>query len=150
MSGISFQFLPELESEARLMISNLLPYLHHHYGEITKQCFTPSAVERLQECQWDPVAGTIVGSYDDEINYLDEDDIMTQYISSKSSTTNAATGTALKSPTPQQTKQQPLNTTAYGNDDDSVSTLGNNTTRKWSGTYTPSPIKSGLSQMINP
>ena len=32
MSGITFQFLPELESEARLMISNLLPFLNQHYG----------------------------------------------------------------------------------------------------------------------
>ena len=144
MSGISFQFLPELESEARLMISNLLPYLHHHYGDISKQCFTPSAVERLQDCQWDPKAGTIVGAYDEEINYLEESDIMTQYISSKrppaSETTD--TQTALKPPPPQPQKTQPLNNTAYGNDDDSVSTLGNNTTRKWGGTYTPSPIQS--------
>ena len=50
MAGISFQFIPELESEARLMISNLLPYLHYHYGEIANKCFTPSAVERLSEC----------------------------------------------------------------------------------------------------
>ena len=36
MGGTIFQFLPELESEARLMLSNLLPYLHHHYGDIAK------------------------------------------------------------------------------------------------------------------
>ena len=140
--GISFQFLPELESEARLMISNLLPYLHHHYGDIAKKCFTPSAVDRLQDCQWDPIAGTIVGAYDEEINYLEEDDIMTQYISSKSSTAPNLKTTGSNPNPPQPLAQQPLNTTAYGQDDDSVSTLGNNTTQKWRGPYTPSPIKS--------
>ena len=79
-SGITFQFLPELESEARIMISNLLPYLHYHYGDITKACFTPSAVERLNDCKWDPTTETIIGTYDDEINFLDDSDIMAQYI----------------------------------------------------------------------
>ena len=65
MAGISFQFHPELESEARLMISNLVPYLNHHYGETINRCFTPSAVEHLSDCKWDPEAGTIVGIYDE-------------------------------------------------------------------------------------
>ena len=143
MSGISFQFLPELESEARLMISNLLPYLHHHYGEKTIQCFTPSAVERLNDCKWDPEAGTIVGEYDEEINYLDESDVMTQYITSKSETTTSTTTTLTPPPNlKNKTKTLPqLYNTAYGNDDDSVSTIGNHTSRKWGGVYTPSPIK---------
>ena len=143
-AGISFQFLPELESEARLMISNLLPYLNHHYGEISNQCFTPSAVERLKECKWDPDTGTIIGAYDEEINFLDEDDIMAQYISTKTPppgtlppsqpTTLNPLSTPLKQPSP-------LNTTAYGHDDDSVSTLGNHTTRKWSAGPSPSPLR---------
>ena len=77
--GITFQFLPELESEARLMISNLLPYLHYLYGDQTKQCFTPSAVDRLSKCKWDPQTNSIIGAYDDEINFLDDSDIMAQY-----------------------------------------------------------------------
>ena len=139
-SGISFQFLPELESEARLMISNLLPYLHYHYGEIASKCFTPSAVERLTDCKWDPEAGTIIGAYDEEINYLEESDIMTQYISTKTQ------------PPPPPTPQNPPNTKvtsttpllqnpAYGQDDDSVSTLGIHTTRKWTLGQTPSPLR---------
>ena len=143
-AGISFQFLPELESEARLMISNLLPYLNHHYGDAANQCFTPSAVDRLKECKWDPDTGTIIGTYDEEINFLDEDDLMAQYISTKTpppgpqppsqTTTLASPITPLKNPSP-------LNTTAYGHDDDSVSTLGNHTTRKWSAGQSPSPSR---------
>ena len=147
MSGISFQFLPELESEARLMISNLLPYLHYHYGDISKQCFTPSAVERLDDCQWDPTTGTITGAYDDEINFLDDSDLMAQYISSKNTNvthTHSEPSTPTKSNADTILNPTKLHSTAYGNDDDSVSTLGHNTTRKWSP-HTPSPQPSPFS-----
>ena len=140
MSGISFQFLPELESEARLMISNLLPYLHHHYGDIASKCFTPSAVERLSDCKWDPEAGTIIGAYDEEINYLDESDIMTQYITSK--TQPSTTPTPQTVPNTTVSSNPPLlQNSAYGQDDDSVSTLGNHTTRKWTLGQTSSPFR---------
>ena len=148
MAGISFQFLPELESEARLMISNLLPYLNHHYGDISNKCFTPSAVERLSDCKWDPEAGTIVGTYDEEINFLDESDLMAQYISSKSipSVTTASPTTSInKLPVSPPPKTNFLHATAYGNDEDSVSTLGNHTARKWSVGPSPSPMRSPTS-----
>ena len=144
--GISFQFLPELESEARLMISNLLPYLHYHYGDKASSCFTPSAVERLSDCKWDPEAGTIIGSYDDEINFLDESDLMAQYIATKSQSTpiiSNSTGDSTQAP-PKLKQPTPLNSTAYGNDDDSVSTLGNHTARKWITPSSPSPLKSPI------
>ena len=139
MSGIVFQFLPELESEARLMISNLLPYIHHHYGEQATTCFTPSAVERLAECRWDPDAGTVVGTYDEEINFLDESDLMTQYIATKTpppSNTNTSTSSSIKAPPSTPNK---LTSTAYGKDDDSVSTLGHQTARRWSPGFSPPP-----------
>ena len=139
-AGISFQFLPELESEARLMISNLLPYLHFHHGDIAKKCFTPSAVERLDDCHWDPNTGTITGAFDDEINFLDDSDLMAQYISSKASPPPNPTltpSTPTKSNTDTPNNPTKLNFTAYGNDDDSVSTLGNNTSRKWSPNIAP-------------
>ena len=141
MTGISFQFLPELESEARLMISNLLPYLHHHYGAIASKCFTPSAVERLNDCKWDPETGTIIGTYDEEINYLDESDIMTQYITSKTTTSSSKAIPPPSKPTPTTTPIL-LQNSAYGQDDDSVSTLGNHTSRKWNPGHTPSPLRS--------
>ena len=138
-SGITFQFLPELESEARLMISNLLPYLHFHHGEQTKKCFTPSAIDRLADCKWDPDAGSVIGAYDDEINFLDESDIMAQYISSKTSSTPTISNQTITSPTPTHTSIPKLSATAYGNDEDSVSTLGNNTTKKWTSTQHATP-----------
>ena len=137
-AGIIFQFLPELESEARLMISNLLPYLYYHHGEKTKQCFTPSAVDRLAECKWDPDSNTIIGAYDDEIDFLDDSDIMAQYISSK--TVHTPTASNHTNSTIQNPSQSPkrLTTTAYGNDEYSVSTLGNNTSKKWTPANHPS------------
>ena len=144
MAGITSQFLPELESEARLMISNLLPYLHHHYGDAANQCFTPSAVERLADCKWDPESGAIIGTYDEEINFLDESDLMAQYISSKppANPTLSDPNTSQLKPPPATPPHSNLHNTAYGNDDDSVSTLGNNTTRKWSAGQSPSSYRS--------
>ena len=138
-SGITFQFLPELESEARLMISNLLPYLHFHHGDQTKKCFTPSAVDRLADCKWDPDAGSIIGAYDDEINFLDESDIMAQYISSKTASNPKISTTSNPQPPPHTTTHPILNSTAYGNDEDSVSTLGNTTTKKWTTSQFTTP-----------
>ena len=141
MGGIAFQFLPELESEARLMISNLLPYLHHHYGDIAKKCFTPSAVERLTDCKWDPEAGIIIGAYDEEITYLDESDIMTQYITSKTPS-NDPTDTPTTSKSTTTSKPTPLRNSAYDQDEDSVSTFGHPAARKWTPGYSPSPVRS--------
>ena len=150
LSGISFQFLPELESEARLMISNLLPYLHYHYGETTKNCFTPSAVERLTDCSWDPEARTIVGAYDEEINFLDESDLMAQYIASKDIQQPTSHFTPTTPNNDQNLNPITLHTTAYGNDDDSVSTLGNQLTKKWSPGFVPpsSPSRPQVPQTI--
>ena len=70
---------------------------------------------------------------------------MTQYIASKS---NHSTETSTPKTPPslsntiQPNNQTPLQYTAYGNDDDSVSTLGNATARKWRGATSPSPLKS--------
>ena len=129
------------------MISNLLPHLNHHYGEIANKCFTPSAVDQLNDCRWDPSAGTIIGTYDEEINFLDEDDLMAQYISTKTplpSTTPSTPSTSNLSLTSPLKSQPPLNNTAYGNDEDSVSTLGQHPTRKWSAGQSPSPLRPPL------
>ena len=128
------------------MIGNLLPYLFHHHGEITKNCFTPSAVDRLSDCKWDPETNSIIGTYDDEINFLDDSDIMAKYISSK--TPNTPTVSNLQPP-PHLPHSPPnkLSTTAYGNDEDSVSTLGNHTTKKWTAAY---PTSTSNQQYVIP
>ena len=64
---------------------------------------------------------------------------MTQYITSKAKQT--PTPTALQTPT----KQPPhnfapgFNVPGDGNDEDSMSILGNNTARKWANSHNPSP-----------
>ena len=82
----------------------------------------------------------LTGSYDDEINFLDDSDLVAQYISSKinSTPTNSKDPTSPKKATSATFQPITLHTTAYGNDDDSVSTLGNHTTKKWSPNKPPS------------
>ena len=138
-SGICFQFLPELAEEARMTISNLVPLMKHKYGPAVLSLFSPSAVTRMEGCQWDPTTGTVIGQYDDEITYLDEEDPMKDYVTpnpAKSSSNSTLTGTT------SDTSQSRVHHTSKAStsllpdmDDDSVSTLGNNTHHKW----TPSP-----------
>ena len=138
-SGICFQFLPELAEEARMTISNLVPLMKHKYGPSVLSLFSPSAVERMEGCQWDPRTGTVIGQYDDEITYLDEDDPMKDYVSikdPKSTTKSTTTGITSDSSTTQLPHNAHVSTSLLPDmDDDSVSTLGNNTHQRW----TPSP-----------
>ena len=89
-SGICFQFLPELAEEARMTISNLVPLLKHKYGPNVLKLFSPSAVERMEGCTWDLSTETVIGQYDDEIQYLDEQDPMSTYVTKTHTSTNTA------------------------------------------------------------
>ena len=135
-SGICFQFLPELAEEARMTISNLLPLLKHKYGPGVLKLFSPAAVERMEGCKWDPTSETVIGRYDDEITFLDEHDPMSSYVSPPSKTTTSTTTSSTapaSTPTSANTSnplQQP-STFLNDMDDDSVSTLGNQTHHKW-------------------
>ena len=42
-STVVFTCMPAVESEARNMVSCLLTFLHHHYGEVVKEFFTKDA-----------------------------------------------------------------------------------------------------------
>ena len=136
-SGICFQFLPELAEEARMTISNLVPLMKHKYGAAALNIFSPSAVKRMAGCQWDPHTGTVIGQYDDEINFLDEDDPMKSYMSTPTSaaTTTTVTGTSLDTLAQQPTSATTASSLLPNINDDSVSILGNTTHHKW----TPSP-----------
>ena len=133
-SGICFQFLPELAEEARMTISNLVPLMKHKYGSSVLSLFSPAAVERMEGCHWDPNTSTVIGQYDDEITFLDEDDPMQAYISPKTKTTNQSIATGTTSDTSSVPTARLTNNSASLlplMDDDSVSTLGNNTQHKW-------------------
>ena len=66
---------------------------------------------------------------------------MTQYITSKTTTSSSKAIPPPSKPTPTTTPIL-LQNSAYGQDDDSVSTLGNHTSRKWNPGHTPSPLRS--------
>ena len=132
-SGICFQFLPELAEEARMTISNLLPLLKHKYGHGVLRLFSPTAVERMEGCHWDTETESVIGQYDDEINFLDEDDPMKSYVAKPPSVSTQATHTTnTDSTTTNRPGSTPLlpsatSTLLYDMYEDSVSTLGNQT-----------------------
>ena len=124
-----------MAEEARMTISNLVPLMKHKYGTQVLTLFTPSAVERMEGCHWDPHQEIVVGQYDDEIKYLDEEDPMQTYIKPKHSPTpssNAST-TLPTTVTPNIPPQSslPSSNILHDMDDDSVSTLGYHTHRTW-------------------
>ena len=154
-SGTCFQFLPELAEEARMTISNLLPLLQHKYGKEVLRLFSPSAVERMEGCRWDPESESVIGQYDDEITFLDEDDPMKSYIikpksadSHATHTTNTCSTTAGRSG-PTHPLPTATSTLLQDMDEDSVSTLGNQTHQRWIPTPPP-PLPSLLTQRPSP
>ena len=141
-SGICFQFLPELSEEARITISNLVPLMKYKYGPGVLKLFSPSAVEGMEGCKWDPTSGMVIGQFDDEISFLDEDDPMKSFVTSNptkhANTVNSAT-TASETVTSESQRLNLQSSTSllHEMDDDSVSTLGNTTHHKW---IAPPPI----------
>ena len=141
-SGICFQFIPELADEARMTISNLVPLMKHKFGASVLDLFSPAAVERMEGCHWDSSTETVIGQFDDEITFLDEEDPMINYI-------NPTTHSAPSQP-PHHNPSLDLpaqgippsqsNQTMQHMDDDSVSTLGNNTQHKWVTPPTTNPF----------
>ena len=151
-SGVCFQFIPELATEARMMISNLVPMMRHSYGENILKLFSTSAIERMEGCQWDPEKEMVIGMYDEEISYLDEadpmKDILKQHQDQSTASTTTETTTATSAP-PNQNQTSFTTTNIFGDqDDDSVSTIGNSVQQRWlpktrdSNPITqPSPLK---------
>lgn len=80
-NGVTFNFLPENESEAHMYISGLVPYLRDTAGEWYLNAFTAEAVERAQDSSWDPETKQISSTtdvwvkntltMDEEMNYTD-------------------------------------------------------------------------------
>ena len=141
-SGICFQFLPDLADEARMTISNLVPLMKFKYGPSALKLFSPAAVERMEGCHWDPHTNAVVGRYDDEIVFLDEDDPMKEYMKNRESnhkTPPNPSDTPPSAPKQPITNDPPPSTLLHEMDDDSVSTLGNNTHHRWTPTHHAPP-----------
>ena len=68
--------MPHIEEEADLMMSNLLPYLRHFYGEEVLQYFTAAAKEVSMEDKWDPVNKRVICTVDTNAEIDDEEDVL--------------------------------------------------------------------------
>lgn len=68
--GFIFTFIPARETEARTIISPLLPLLKHTADtwEVEK-CFTPEAAEKAHGAHWDPHQNCIISKVDDVLDY---------------------------------------------------------------------------------
>jgi hypothetical protein len=80
-NGVNFNFLPENESEARMYISGLVPYVRDAAGEWYLNAFTTEAIETHQDSTWDPETKQISSTtdvwvkntltMDEELNYTE-------------------------------------------------------------------------------
>ena len=141
-------YLPEFESEARMMLIGLLTYLNFHHpdkAEALETYFSESAVERAAETKWDPDRYCMISADDERVDDLvaadldydlldsDDDDHTDKAVSGKGQQEIAA--------------QRPdatnlLSRTLYGKDDDSISTFASNRTgrsRKKRVNFAPAP-----------
>lgn len=63
-----------IEKEANLMMSNLLPYLPHVYGDDVLPYFTSEAKETSIEDKWDPVTQRVICMVDTNAEIDEEGD----------------------------------------------------------------------------
>jgi len=109
-------FVPDFMDQADAVLSQLVPYLKFLEGEYIEKFFTAEALSRAVGCEWDESKGCAISALDselDEIEILDEG----YDISNPSKPSNVLDLT-------QPQIQEPTNRTLFGNDDDSVSTMG--------------------------
>ena len=75
-TGINLNFTPQQESEGRMMVAGLLPYLKWKHGEWVEKFFSDSAVVRAQSAEWDEVNQMVISETDkslDDLVNIDED-----------------------------------------------------------------------------
>ena len=72
----TYLVMPHIEEEADLMMSNLLPYLRHIYGDEVLPYFTAEAKEVSMEDKWDPVNKRVICMVDTNAEIDDEDDVL--------------------------------------------------------------------------
>ena len=73
-TGFVFLVLPHLESEARMLVSGLVPYLQFHFGNYINKYFSEEVVEEMKDAKWDPENQCVISSSDGVIDSAIEDD----------------------------------------------------------------------------
>ena len=111
--GIILNFTPQQESEGRMMVAGLLPYLKWKHGEWVEKFFSDAAVVRAQSAEWDEENQMVISETDralDDLANIDDDlDLTTEAERTSVVFENAPTGGRKNVPVPE--------------DDDSVSTF---------------------------
>ena len=133
-NGHVVTFVPEFESEARTVLAGLIPFLHYLFPEHVERVnamFTPAAVERSQEASWDPESYAVLTPDNGILANLEEVDaeLNIQPPSSAAATGGLSIANNL-SPPARPNPNRLITRTLYGNDNDSVSTIDTQGTRR--------------------
>ena len=162
----TFLFFQHVETEATLMMNNLIPYLHNTYGDDVFKYFTDQAKDYAKDDKWDNDKNRIISPTDANIENEDDEDLLglneamayKETLTQEISPTNQTTSPTVRRPDPLSHAQSILDARlkevdtspnlpstaekAYF-DDDSISTLGNTTVNPYTNTPTQyiSPTK---------
>ena len=142
----TYLVMPHIEEEADLMMSNLLPYLRHIYGDDILPYFTAEAKEVSMEDKWDPVNKRVICMVDTNAEIEDDEDVLgfdeaRKFLSKKKDgTVNTNSPSDPVRPTTEDTPQANLELqqaaaekinamtnvaeAAYYKEDDSITTMG--------------------------
>ena len=122
-STVVFTCMPAVESEARNMVSCLLPFLKHHYGDSVCEFFTKEAQLRSATSFWDKTEQCICN--EDDIHVSGLKDIDDDFVFPPGKKTKISTNlTAPERPIP----TQALQCNTFGEDADSIQTFRRNNT----------------------
>ena len=77
-NGYIFQYCPNMQEEAEIMIQVLLPFLRYKYPDFTvEEQFTKECIARCETLQWDIQSNQVIDtSYADTDNYDADNDVL--------------------------------------------------------------------------
>ena len=136
---VIFNFLKNKADEAKMIIDGIIPYLQHEYGEQVNLFFDPEAVIEKEKWEWNEKKGILITPLSKELEGLealdDDYNFSTQMLGKEQQENREETmndNNKLKTDTRKRNKSAAeelalarLNLVVTGEDNDSVSTLGN-------------------------
>ena len=72
----TYLVMPHIKEEAEIMMSNLLLFLRHQYGDGVLKYFTSIAIEQSKDNRWDPVQKRVICAVDTNAELEDTDDTL--------------------------------------------------------------------------
>lgn len=123
-SKIKFSYLPTHAYAAKMRIDGLIQYLRHKYGDDAIDFFVPGAVHSKSDWTWDDVNKVIINPMSKDLEMLDEADADYNFVPVVDN--SSLVGTPVHHNAAALTSSH-LERVVTGEDNDSMSTLGNNT-----------------------